>query len=248
MLRLVADVKNWQKIRGTLAVEAVMPWVLGEVSPPDERWHGAVEVRSGGRLDVKGFLEASRRFFTACGRYRKAEADFQTATSSRRIWCEGAAGLLLGRPAPHRCAKGEILTLRAAGWDESHIRIGNGGWLIPLGGGVFKAGATYEWEDLHDRPTETGRVQVEKIAEGLMDGHFTVIDHEAGIRPILRRSEPLIGELAGEWFFNGLGSKGALYAPGVARRLAACLLDGTEPEPGLDLRLFLTTVKSHGDI
>ncbi|OYV05982.1 MAG: hypothetical protein CFE26_08760 [Verrucomicrobiales bacterium VVV1] len=248
VLRLAANAKNWEKIRGKLSADDVAPWVVGEVTPPEDRWIGAVEVRGGGRLDAKAFLDASRRFFTERGLYRKASVDFLTASSSRRIWCEGAAGLLLGRPAPHRCAKGEILTLRAEAWDETHIRIGNGGWLIPLGAGVFKVGATYEWDDLDELSTEKGRAQVEDIARALMDDHFTVIDHEAGIRPILRRSEPLIGQLDGEWFFNGLGSKGSLYAPGVARRLTACLLDGAEPEHELDLSAFLATFKSHGDI
>jgi glycine/D-amino acid oxidase-like deaminating enzyme len=247
VLRLAADPKNWEKIRGKLSADDVAPWVVGEVTPPDDRWVGAVAVRGGGRLDVKAFLDASRDFFRASGHYSQAEVDFLTASSSRRVWCEGAAGLLLGRPAPHRCAKGEILTLRAEGWDETQIRIGNRGWLIPIGGGVFKVGATYEWDELDELPTEAGRAAVEAIAVSLMDERFEVIDHEAGIRPILRRSEPLIGEIEGEWFFNGLGSKGSLYAPGIARRLTACLLDGARPEPELDLGVFLESLKAHGE-
>ena len=63
--------------------------------------------------------------------------------------------------------------------------------------------------------------------------------HEAGIRPILRRSEPLIGPLGdGDWMFNGLGSKGSLYAPGTARQLADWLVENREPDPELDFRVF----------
>jgi len=247
ILRLASDAKGWEKFRAKLSLPEVATWAAGEVSPPDDRWLGAVEIRGGGRLDVKGFLDASRRFFFERGLYRQATVDCSSASSSQRIWCEGADGLLLGRPAPHRCAKGEILTLRAEAWDESQIRIGNGGWLIPLGAGVFKVGATYEWNELDECPTLKGRARVEEIARSLMDGQFTVMAHEAGIRPIIRRSEPLIGQVDGEWHFNGLGSKGSLYAPGMARRLTDCLLDGTEPEPDLDLRVFLNSLKPHGD-
>jgi glycine/D-amino acid oxidase-like deaminating enzyme len=247
VLRLAADPKNWEKIRGKLPADDVAPWVIGEVTPPDVRWVGAVEVRGGGRLDVRSFLDASRRFFGERGLYRVESVDFGSKSTACRIWCEGAAGLMLGRPAPHRCAKGEILTLKAEGWDDSRIRIGNRGWLIPLGDSVFKVGATYEWDELDECPTETGRSQVGDIARALMDDRFTVIAHEAGIRPILRRSEPLIGEIAGEWFFNGLGSKGSLYAPGVAHRLTDCLLDGSRPDPELDLQAFLDTLKCDGD-
>jgi glycine/D-amino acid oxidase-like deaminating enzyme len=59
------------------------------------------------------------------------------------------------------------------------------------------------------------------------------------VRPILRRSEPLIGPLdGGGWMLNALGSKGSLYAPGMAGRLARWLLDGVEPEPEVDFRVF----------
>jgi glycine oxidase len=56
----------------------------------------------------------------------------------------------------------------------------------------------------------------------------------------------LIGPLAdGGWMFNALGSKGSLYAPGMARRLADWLIDGTVPEPEVDIRKFLE--QSPGD-
>ena len=130
--------------------------------------------------------------------------------------------------------------MRAADWDGSRIRIGAGGWLVPLGGGVFKVGSTYEWEELDDIPTAKGRARIEEIACRLGGVDFEVIGHDAGVRPILRRSQPLIGPLeGGGWMFNGLGSKGSLYAPGMARRLACWLVDGTEPEPELDFRKFL---------
>ena len=64
--------------------------------------------------------------------------------------------------------------------------------------------------------------------------------HEAGVRPIVRRSMPLIGELEdGTVVFNGLGSKGSLYAPGVARRLVDWLIDGRAIEEELDAAEWL---------
>ncbi|BCU77425.1 hypothetical protein llg_21400 [Luteolibacter sp. LG18] len=243
VLRLASSAADWDKIRGKLEDPEVSPWVAGEVPPPDDRWVAAVELKGGGRLDVPGFLQASREFFSALGVYRQAEADPASPEDARGIWCEGATGLIAGRPGQHRCAKGEILTLRADGWDEPHIRVADGGWLIPLGDGIFKAGATYVWDVLDATPTEKGRRQVEEIAHRLAPGPFEVIGHDAGVRPILRRSQPLIGPLGEGWFFNGLGSKGSLYAPGVARRLAEWILDGVEPDPDLDLRRFLASVK-----
>lgn len=241
VLRLASNAKEWAKISGKLDDPEVMPWVAGVVAPPAGEWTGAVELSGGGRLATRAFLDASRTFFQERGQYRRAVVDPASPAAGVRVWCEGAAGLLAGRLGPHRCAKGEILTLRAGGWSEPCIRVGGGGWLVPIGDGCYKAGATYEWEQLDEVATAEGRAKVEAIVRRLAPGPFEVIDHEAGIRPILRRSQPLIGPLAGEWFFNGLGSKGSLYAPGVAARLAAWLVDGGEPERELDLREFLHT-------
>ena len=117
---------------------------------------------------------------------------------------------------------------------------------MPLGGGIFKAGSTYEWDELDELPTEKGRLRVEEIVNRLGGGDFEVIGHDAGVRPILRRSQPLIGPLNdGGWMFNALGSKGTLYAPGMAARLARWLLDGREPEPEVDFRVFCK--QSRGD-
>lgn len=235
VLRLAGNDKEWRKIVAKLDAPAVAPWVVGEVPAP-AGWLGAVELRGGGRLDTRAFMDGSREFFENKGAYRKGEISMATV-SPGEIRCEGAAGLSDGRYGPSRCAKGEILTIRAADWDRTAIRIGAGGWLVPIGEGIFKVGSTYEWDELDEIPTEKGRSRVEEIAARLGGEGFEVIAHEAGVRPILRRSEPLIGPIAnGAWMFNGLGSKGSLYAPGMAARLADWLVDGKEPEPEVDFR------------
>jgi len=234
VLRLAGSEKEWRKIVSKLDSPDVVPWVAGEVPAP-AGWVGAVEVRGGGRLDTRAFLDGSREFFEALNCFQTVDV-----SSVETIRCDGAVGLMTGRYGPHRCAKGEILTVRGVGWDEQRIRIGAGGWLVPQGGGLFKVGSTYEWNELDTRPTAQGRLRVEGIASRLGGEAFEVIHHEAGVRPILRRSQPLIGPLAdGGWMFNALGSKGSLYAPGMARRLADWLIHGTEPEPDVDIRLFL---------
>jgi glycine oxidase len=217
VLRLAGSEKEWRKISSKLDEPHVSPWV-GVVVHAPEGWAGAVEVIGGGRLHTKLFVEASREFF--------AKNVPSEGGGGASIFCEGAKGLLAGKYGAHRSAKGEILAVRAEGWDESRIRVGGGGWLVPIGDGLFRAGATYEWNELNDDPTEKGRNRVEEIVRRLGGDDFEVIDHVAGIRPILRRSEPLIGRFGeSDWMFNGLGSKGSLYAPGVSARLINSVLD-----------------------
>lgn len=234
VLRLASSEKEWGKISSKLEDARVMPW-LGRIGDPPEGWVGAVEMIGGGRLDTRLFIDASREFFQQQGVYHQGTA----GEGCGAIFCEGARGLLSGRYGPQRCAKGEILTVRAVGWDESCIKVGDGGWLVPVGGGLFRCGATYEWNELDELPTEKGREFVERILRKLGGECFEVVEHLAGIRPILRRSEPLIGPLEnGAWMFNGLGSKGSLYAPGVAAQLMRWMVDGTACDPDLDYARF----------
>ena len=235
VLRLAGTEKEWRKMEAKLDDERVRPWISDRPITVPDGWIGAVEVIGGGRFDARAFIESSGDFFEREGKLISGEV---SNGNVRTIWCDGSEGLIAGKYGSHRCAKGEILTLRAA-WEESHIRVGVGGWLVPLGGGLFKAGATYEWNELNEAPTEKGRLRGEEIARRLGGEDFEIVDHEAGIRPIMRRSEPLIGPLPeGGWMFNGLGSKGSLYAPGMAARLTRWLVDGMQPEAEVDFRVF----------
>ena len=205
--------------------------------------HGSVMWKGGGWLQTHRFLTRSKGFFREKGLYRQMEVtseDLDRLSDRTVVLCEGACGLGDGAFSylPERRAKGEILTARILGLREDCILSGNGGWIIPRGGGIFRAGAGYEWDDLTRYPTAGGRDKVETIISSLTTQPFEVFDHVAGVRPIVRRSQPVIGwhrERANVAIFNGLGSKGVLYAPGVARRLARHLSDDVPIEDDLDV-------------
>ena len=220
--RLVAEAE-WAKVDSKL--DEAGPWIerIEEDAPG---WSRAIILKGGGRVATREFCEATRAYFS----------DKRASGSGTTILCEGAAGLMAGRLGRHRCAKGEILTLRAP-WRTDRMLIGGGGWLVPTGDDTFKVGSTYVWDRLDGEPTPEGRTRVEKIARLLGGEDFEIIAHEAGVRPIVRKSQPVIGPLEdGRVVFNGLGSKGSLYAPGVAARLAAWLANEADIEAELDLR------------
>lgn len=239
ILRLAATPAEWEKIQSKRHLPLAAPWIdRDHPTPPDA--HAAILLRGGGRLDTLAFLNASRDFFQHLKIYQIGEIHPHDP-DPRIIRCEGATGLLENRLGPHRCAKGEILTIRHPLLDPTHIRIGHGGWIIPIGNQTFKAGATYDWNNLDETPTPQGAQKVLEILQKHGIRTPEVIDHQAGIRPILRRSEPLIGPHPdGGWAFNALGSKGSLYAPGVARQLTTWLLQNQEPDPDLNLTRFLS--------
>ena len=236
VLRLASSEKEWKKIAGKLDSPEVAPWLQSTDFTPPEGFAGAVELKGGGRLDTPAFMEATRSFFSDYGSHSISQHD-TSLTHPRRILCEGALGLIQTQLGQHRCAKGEILTVRAD-WPETHIRIGAGGWLVPIGDGHFRIGSTYEWDELDESPTDAGQKRIIEIAEKLGGQDFEITAHVAGIRPILRRSEPLIGKnTAGDWIFNALGSKGSLYAPRMASMLADWIEKDIRPDPSFILPL-----------
>lgn len=230
VMRLAETEKEWSKISSKLDLPEVRGWLDGESdAPTPEGFVNHVILQGGGWLDTRRFLEVTRAWFQERGVLDVGVEDV-TQANPCRILCEGAQGLMQDQLGSHRCAKGEILTVRAE-WSENFIKIGAGGWLIPIGRGLFRVGSTYEWNQLDELPTDVGLARISEIAKRLGGFDFQVMEHVAGIRPILRRSQPLIGKnAAGNWIFNGLGSKGSLYAPKMASMLADWICDGLVPE------------------
>ena len=243
ILRLFADEEERSRLERK-GVE-VLAWVAGYLekgSGPYFAPHGGVTWKGGGWLDTRRFLESSKDFFSQAGVLRQQDVNLVNPCplDGVMVLCAGAPGLGAGPFGflPERRAKGELLTVRIEGLPEERV-VSRNGWLIPLGEGLFRAGSTYRWDDLTDRITDAGREEIEELIRSFTSLPYEVVDHVAGVRPIVRQSRPVIGRhplqenLA---IFNGLGSKGVLYAPGAAERLASHLSEGTEIEEDLDVR------------
>lgn len=189
--------------------ELLEPWIE-QIDDTGVTW------KHGGWLDTRSFLKAARQKLKSSG----IEFASQSSEARTKIFCTGASGLLKKDfgDIPHRSAKGEILTVRIPGWNESRILTQNG-WIIPLGNDLYRVGATYEWDQLDNSPTAEGREKVEAILRKFTSLEFTVEAHVAGVRPIIQRSRPVIKQDGNHWMLNGLGSKGVIYAPLAAREL-----------------------------
>lgn len=233
VIRLVAA-KDAAKLEKKMRDGDASQWVVGEM--PDAPWADckAYLLHGAARLDVPGFLAKSRAFFSQQGCLETGVLD-EAVTGSITLWCEGAEGLIAGHPLPwrQRCAKGEILTVHAPQWQQSRMITGRG-WLVPIGADQYKVGATYDWDRVDEITTPEGLAYLCQLATELGGPDFSILAHEAGIRPIIRKSQPVAGPIGGDVFvFNGLGSKGSLTAPWAAGQLVKHWLDGDE----IDLRL-----------
>ena len=214
--------------------------------------YGGLKMSGGAWLDSQKFLTAVQNKLVAEDSYRvddfcEQEVEFgeggvtwRDVTAGKIILCQGAYGLQGGgwfSDVPHRCAKGEIITVKLAGLPKD-TRYHADGWLAARGDGTWKVGATYDWKNLNSEVTEQGRDEVLGKLATWCDLPVAVVDQEAGVRPIIRNSRPVIGlhpkyEEVG--FFNGLGSKGSLIAPAVASHFADVLTGKSELDPELSI-------------
>ncbi len=204
---------------------------------------GGFEMIEGGRLNVPAYLMASREYFQRHDAVMRSEFDPGSMVeltangvriprldiSARRlIFCQGieATSNHWFQNIDFKPAKGEILTVRIEGLEEEQI-VSHGVWLMPLGNGLFRAGATYEWKNLDSIPTNAARVEICQRLREFLRLPFQVVGQDAAVRPILRHYYPVVTvhrDHSQLGFFNGLGSKGALQAPWLADHFAGFLL------------------------
>jgi len=234
---------------------AFQPYVLEP--PPEplidpalcEASHGGFAMKAA-QLDVAGFLDAARDTLSVepgALDWRSDVAIHDTDISvrghrtRRLISCEGFAASL--NPyfswIPFNAAKGDILTVRFEGPMPVQT-LHRGIWVAPAADAEnFLAGSTYDRATLDHQPSLAGRREIESQLRAFCHVPYTVLDHQAAIRPIVFNQTALVGrhpryDKLG--FFNSLGSKGALKAPWYARRFAAFLVHGAPLPDEADFR------------
>ncbi|MDA3873202.1 MAG: FAD-dependent oxidoreductase [Kiritimatiellae bacterium] len=190
---------------------------------------GAFDIPGSGWVDLPTMLDALRS-----RREQRGEWGPPNTPPELTLWAEGAraAHNPLWRDLGWRNAHGDILTLRIP--DLPPERIYNfGRFLLPIGDGLFRCGATYTWDIDSPAPRSEGRSLLESELRSLLKVPFQVVGHQAGIRPVAIARVPVAGphpEAPGQWILNGFGSKGVLYAPWMAERLIGLLLNN-DPLP-----------------
>jgi len=174
-------------------------------------------------------------------RIASESVQWQNSETHKLIFCEGWRGQ--NNPwfdwLPFQPAKGEILTLTADSQLPPHI-INRGKWLLPVDNRSCKLGATYDWNELNETPTESGKASLLKaLLELYADATQTrVSGHVAGVRPGTKDKHPFLGihpEHQQIGIFNGFGSKGSLLIPWHAGQFVSHLLHGTPLPASADI-------------
>ena len=213
--------------------------------------HEGFQQRHAAWLDTVTYLEASRRFFGDAYRQATVEPDeviddaegvvWRGERFSHVVWAQGwqAAKHPLFDWVPFQSALGTILTAKADLKGERRI-LNRGCWVIPRADGTLRAGSTYEWS-FPDPPAGSPSMiaDLETKLRDFLAVPVELLGSQSAVRPIIKGRQALLGAHPSHprvLFFNGLGSKGSLRSPWLARHLAEHLLDGRPLDPEFDLQ------------
>lgn len=117
--------------------------------------------------------------------------------------------------------KGELFIIKAPQLNLDVI-VNTSVFILPLGNDLFKVGATYNWRDKTDLPTEEGKTELMERIKEIITCDFEIIDHFAGVRPTVKDRRPLVGTHPNHktiHILNGLGTRGVMLGPAMAKAL-----------------------------
>jgi glycine/D-amino acid oxidase-like deaminating enzyme len=202
--------------------------------------NGGIEISNSGYIDMPVFINAFKAYlfskkiiYEEYFQYSKMNFHdnfiyYKNFRFKQVIFCEGYQAI--HNPyfswLPFVPAKGELITIYADQLKLDKI-INKGIFILPIGNNLYKVGATYNWEYLNDEPTEDGKNQLCNKLNQILTCNYTIIAHQAGIRPTVKDRRPILGMhplYPNLGIFNGLGTKGASLAPYFANHFVEFLL------------------------
>ncbi|PRY10440.1 glycine/D-amino acid oxidase-like deaminating enzyme [Pontibacter ummariensis] len=170
---------------------------------------------------------------------------YKEVAASQLVFCEGFQ--VINNPyfkwLPIQPTKGEVLEVQTQDNFNPECIYNKAVYVVPVEEGRFKIGATYDWRHPNEQPSEQGEQELKERFRQITSQGFHVVNHWAGIRPAVRDRRPLVGrhpqhpQLS---VFNGMGSKGVLMAPFLAKQLAAALTGHGEVMPDVHVSRYIS--------
>jgi len=117
--------------------------------------------------------------------------------------------------------KGELFIIKAPDLNLDLI-VNTSVFILPLGDNLFKVGATYNWSDKTDAPTEEGKQELLERIREIITCDFEIVKHFGGVRPTVADRRPLLGTHEVHktlHILNGLGTRGVMLGPAMAQAL-----------------------------
>jgi len=112
---------------------------------------------------------------------------------------------------------------------------------MPIGDNHYKVGATFNHVDKTSIPSIEGREELVAKLKKVLAVPYTIVDQAAGIRPAVKDRRPMVGihpQFNNLAILNGLGTRGVMIAPTVAKQLFNHLENNGLLDPETDIKRF----------
>jgi glycine/D-amino acid oxidase-like deaminating enzyme len=215
---------------------------------------GYGEVVHTGYVDTASLLESYRNYLIENHWFRQESFDYTAIVfeedsvrykdlqAKHIIFAEGFG--LHANPyfnqLPLDGTKGELFIIKAPDLDLDVI-VNTSVFILPLGNDLFKVGATYNWKDKTDLPTEEGKAELVERIQEIIGCDFEIITHFAGVRPTVRDRRPLVGTHPIHkqvHVLNGLGTRGVMLGPAMAKALYDAVENQIPLHKDIDIQRF----------
>lgn len=136
--------------------------------------------------------------------------------------------------------KGELFIIKAPDLNLDVI-VNTSVFILPLGDDLFKVGATYNWKDKTDLPTEEGKLELLERINEIITCDFEIVKHFAGVRPTVKDRRPLVGTHHSHkslHILNGLGTRGVMLGPAMAKDLFNSIENEIPLDAEIDIQRF----------
>tara|TARA_R110002126_G_scaffold181187_2_gene329975 strand:- start:70295 stop:71335 length:1041 start_codon:yes stop_codon:yes gene_type:complete len=215
---------------------------------------GFGNVKEAGRIDTKKLVDTYRQYLKGENKiqfdqfehqkikFKENELEYKGIIANSIVFCEGFGMKqnLFFNYLPLNEVKGELITIHAPDLNINFL-LKSTLFVLPLGDHYYKVGATFNWKDKTSNPSEEGKAELVEKLEKVINVAYKIIDQTAGIRPTVRDRRPLVGKhpaypnLA---ILNGLGTRGVMIAPTMAKQLFNHLESGSELDKEVDIKRF----------
>jgi len=218
---------------------------------------GFGEVYQTGRIDTHTLVTAYRKHLEQTDQIRyeqfnyneishkNNELDYEDIAAQYIVFAEGYG--IVHNPffnyLPLNEAKGELITIHAPELDIDFL-LKSTLFVLPLGGDLYKVGATFNWKDKTGTPSEEGKNELIEKLKNVITVPYTIVDQSAGIRPTVKDRRPMIGihpENERMVVLNGLGTRGVMIAPTIAEDLFHCIENKKPLDLDIDIKRFENT-------
>lgn len=231
----------------------LVPKIMENNNPNVRAPFGYGEVKFTGRVDTKLLLEAYRNDLKAKDLFIEETFDYSALELSHKVnYKEIIAKKLIFAEGfgmkqnpffntlPLEGTKGELLVIHAP-YLKLDVILKSSVFIIPIGDEQYLVGSTYTWNDYSNTPTEHAKNELLEKLRKVISYSFKVVHQRAGIRPTVTDRRPLVGQHKlhrNLYLMNGLGSRGVLIAPSVAKGLIAYIEDGVPLPKEIDINRF----------